>query len=79
MEDGKKFQTSTMSSGYPLVSPLQRILSITDPCLIGEQQLKGKSLYFAKAIHDKAVSKQGSNDNEVMFGEVSGRNLNFIL
>lgn len=42
---------------------------------IGEQKLIGKSLYFAKAIYDKAISKQGANDNEVLFGEVSGRSL----
>jgi hypothetical protein len=46
---------------------------------IGEYKLIGKSVYFAKAIHDKAISKTGINDHEVLFGEVSGTYLYFLI
>ena len=35
------------------------------PLTLGEKQLIEKALYFAKDVFDKAVSKQGANENEV--------------
>ena len=69
---GMKSQTLIMNSEYPLVSHLSNLKFVSNDFSVGELQLKGKSLYFAKAIHDKEIAKHGTNDNEVMFGEVSG-------
>ena len=47
--------------------------------LIGEKKLLDKSLYFAKAVFEKEVNKQGTNDGDVLFGEISSKFCNHFL